>query len=170
MLALRKHQCEELSEVVRRGVEIELAAAEEGTINYAWFVGLQKEAKQKVAAIHDQSPEAFNSNVHFTAEVTETVQLVPKVFPKWNTAVGVQVLSDGLPEKYAMIVAGAYKCDPMGPTANARPHLINGCGGHIYATANGDWVLNCAFTPSHLHGVATIEVHGGALPVGRREW
>ena len=127
-------------------------------------------SKSKAKAIAGQEAEAFNNNVHFTAEVIETVQLVPKVFERWSSAVGVQVFADGLPAEYAQIVAGAYAVDPTGPTANARPHLRNGVGGHIYATAAGDWVLNCAFTPGRASGVALIEAAGGSLPVGRREW
>lgn len=170
LVAVRKNQCAELADVVMRGLKVDLEKAAEGSINHAWCLGLQVEAESKAKAITGQEAEAFNNNVHFTAEVIETVTLVPKVFGRWSSAVGVKVFADGLLAEYAQIVAGAYAVDPTGPTANARPHLRNGVGGHIYATAGGDWVLNCVFTPGHASGVALIEAAGGSLPIGRREW
>ena len=162
--------CSELAQVVTRELKLDLAAAAEGSINHSWCLGLPQDADKKTAAIASQPAEAFNNNVRFTAEITETVRLVPNVIEKWNPTVGVRVHLDGLYGalgKYVPALAVAYTVDPAAPTSNARPHFWNKLGGHLYAIANGDWVLNYESTPGHVDGMARITAaDGGLLPVG----
>jgi hypothetical protein len=130
-------------------------------------LGLQEEARKKTIAIADQPAEAFNENVHFTAEITETVRLVPNLFEKWSSTIGVRIfVEDALGKKHVPILAGVYTVDPTTATANARPHFRNKLCGHLYARAYRDWVLHCEFTPDRVDGVATIAASGEFLPVG----
>jgi hypothetical protein len=40
----------------------------------------------------------------------------------------------------------------------------------LYCSTGGEWVLNLAYTPGRVDGVATIAGHGLAVPIGNREW
>ena len=170
VLAVRKTQCLELAQVVDRGVAKELGAAEAGSINAVWFADLKAQAEQKAELIAQEDAEAYNGNERLTVEVTETVQLVPTVFTQWHASAGIEVVADGLAERHRGFLAGAYVVDGGAATGNSRPHFSNGRGGHLYCSTGGEWVLNLAYTPGRVDGVATIAGHGLAVPIGNREW
>ena len=129
VLAIRKRQCEELVNVVERGIERDLQVARPASINESWLRGLQAEAQQKAGAITDESSEAYNDNARFTEEVTETVRLVPLQFEKWNVCIGITVdCVAGIPAHHVAILAGPYTVSGSAPFANNRPHFENGFG------------------------------------------